>query len=106
VGLPQIPLNTNVTVNGTVSEPVTICDGQKPGDVIFLTTMNGSPYFDDSQKTTTMVTGAYCIQTDNSFTFPNENNIFLGLGCSDPEDSSAGIPTAVITAAPGNLYTI
>ncbi|CZR49392.1 uncharacterized protein FPRO_08867 [Fusarium proliferatum ET1] len=108
-GTAPSPLNANVTVNTSESEPVTLGAGATKGTTLSLTTINSDgedPKFDDSKTMAAAPNGAFQIVADTTFRFPNGNNIFIGLGAPDPLDASNILPTASIAALPGVTETI
>jgi len=108
-GTSPSPLNANVTVNTSESLPVTVGSGSSSGTTLSLTTINSDgedPKFDDSKTSAAAPNGAFQIVADSSFQFPNQNNIFIGLGAPDPFDPSNVLPTATIAALPGETQTI
>ncbi|KAJ3545789.1 hypothetical protein NM208_g2337 [Fusarium decemcellulare] len=108
-GTSPSPLNANVTVTTTQSEPVTLGGASNQGTTLALTTVNSDgndPEFDDSKTQSTAPNGSFVINTDSTFSFPNENNIFIGLGAPDPVESSLIVPVATIAALPSSSFTI
>ncbi|KAF7553247.1 hypothetical protein G7Z17_g3751 [Cylindrodendrum hubeiense] len=108
-GTSPSPLNANVTVTTAESEPVTLGGASNEGTTLALTTVKSDgedPKFDDSKTLATAPNGSFQIVADSTFKYPNQNNIFLGLGAPDPLDPTSVLPTATISAVPGNTKTI
>ncbi|OCL07769.1 hypothetical protein AOQ84DRAFT_389305 [Glonium stellatum] len=101
-------LNPQVTVQEAASAAVTLATANTAGTSLYATTFaDGTPYFDLS-KTTAQATdpGSYQIHTDGSLNYKDDKNPFIGLGCTDPNTSLEGDPTAVIQPEPNQTYTI
>jgi hypothetical protein len=100
------PLAVDHSVTTSSADPVTLAQGNSSGTKVFLTAPANDPSWDDTRISTTLSSNAFAVQTDTNFQYPNENNIFVGLGAKNPNDDTDIVPTATFAAHPGELYTI
>ncbi|KAK5422733.1 hypothetical protein LTR06_000992 [Exophiala xenobiotica] len=100
------PLAIDHSVTTSAAESVNLTEGDIPGSKVFLTAPGNNPEWDDSRASTTTSANGFSIMTDTNFQYPNENNIFCGLGAKSPNDDTDILPTATFMAHPGEQYTI
>jgi len=99
-GTSPSPLDQDVQIETGTSASVTLAAPGVPGSQVFMSAPNDSPFWDDTRASTTTAASAFAIKTDDSFQIGNKNNIYIGMGGKDPNDSTNILPVATFVAHP------
>jgi len=109
-GTPPAELAKGVSVSTGSYRPVQL--GQKQvkqlGSLDILSTYDNPPVPEwkvNNPPLTTTAEMGFGVNTDQTFKYPNGNNIFIGLGARDPFNAKRIVPTATVAARPGSQYT-
>jgi len=105
-GTNPTPLGAPVQISTSDFETVTLGTDTNPGTTTVVNVSEDAPAFDTNPIVARSSDGGYLVVTQHDFTFPNQNNIFVGLGADGSSGSGDVVPLAIFPAHPGQSYNI
>ncbi|KAJ5190130.1 uncharacterized protein N7498_009115 [Penicillium cinerascens] len=102
-GTSDQPLGSNVAIATSDYEKIQLGTEDQQGTTLNFTTIGGANFV-EPLPTPTGPNGGFTIQADRSWSEPDSNNTFIGLGAQDMHGNV--VPVATVPAFPGITYNM